>query len=204
MHVTGATSEQMESLDDPRLVRQAQRGDAAAFEALVRPYYAGLLRLILALCQNPDDAEDCLQEVLVRAYRCMDTFRGDASIHTWLHRIALNTTRNWIRSTIRAARQQSAWQDAETEPDDAASPEQALLDAESRRMTRTALLKLPSHYREPLLLRYYEDMSYQETAAVLQIPVGTVRSRIAQAKVLLQRQLAAVGLDPIPLSRCVR
>jgi len=194
----------MESLDDPRLVRQAQRGDAAAFEALTRPYYASLLRLILALCQNIDDAEDCLQEALVGAYRSMDTFRGEASVHTWLHRVAINTTRNWMRSNARATKQQLACQDEPAGPRNTGNPEQALLDAESCRMTRTALLRLPCHYREPLLLRYYQGMSYQETADILQIPIGTVRSRIAQAKVLLQRHLAAVGLQAVPLTRCAR
>ncbi len=180
---------------DRELIARAQEGDVASFEALVQPLQPRLLRLILAVTANREDAEDCLQETLLRAYRALPSFRADASFTTWIHRVALNVTRNWLRAEARAASSRIAERVGQYAKDLAPGPYDQLAAAETARALKRALAALPDHYREPLLLRHYRDMSYEEIAEVLQIPIGTVRSRLAQGRVHLLRRLAALGYD---------
>ena len=175
------------------LLDRAQRRDVAAFEELVRPYEAQLLRLVLAVAGNRDDAEDSLQEALVRAYKALPAFRGDSALGTWLTRIALNCTRNWLRSQARASSERIAQRLAPCRAGYQNDPTDCLVEQEKRVLIRHALAALPDHYRSPLLMRHYQDMSYADIAEVLQIPIGTVRSRLAQARNLLLRKLRATG-----------
>ena len=85
------------------LIKQAQCGDIECFEALIHPHQVKLLRFIVALTGNLEDAEDSLQETFLQAYRALPQFRGESEFTTWLHRIALNTARNWLRSQSRAS-----------------------------------------------------------------------------------------------------
>ena len=179
--------------DERALIKQAQQGDTQAFEALARQHQGRLFRLVLAITGNREDAEDALQEVLIRAYRSLPAFRGDATVSTWLHRIALNTTRNWLRSQVRASSDRIAQRLAAVGAPATPDVDRELEDRERRAILREALQCLPAHYREALLLRHYQDMPYGEIAQVLQIPIGTVRSRIAQGRCLLLRKLAALG-----------
>lgn len=90
-------------LDEHGLILQAQQGDIAAFELLIQPHQAKLPRIMLAITANCKDAEDCLQEALINAYRALSSFRGESAFSTWLYRIALNTACNWIRNESRKA-----------------------------------------------------------------------------------------------------
>ena len=179
--------------DEPKLVAAARRGDVASFEALIRPYQPKIFRLILALAENRDDAEDALQETLLHAFRALPRFRGDASFGTWLHRVALNTTRNWMRTQVRASSTRMAERLVHVGASASAPIDDELLADERRHLVRRALLRLPEHYQNALLLRHYRDMSYEEIARVLDVPVGTVRSRLAQGRRLLLRELQALG-----------
>ncbi len=179
--------------DERALLERAQRRDVGAFEELVRPHQARLFRLALAVAGNRDDAEDSLQETLVRAYRALPSFRGDCALATWLTRIALNTTRNWLRSQARASADRVFERAAQSQAGVGEDPSDRLIEKENRGLLRNALVALPEHYRGPLVMRHYQDMSYADIAEVLAIPVGTVRSRLAQGRALLLRKLRAAG-----------
>lgn len=178
---------------ETNLIRKALGGDVDAFEALVAPHQARLFRLMCATAGNAEDAEDALQETLLRAYRALRSFRGDASFATWLYRMALNTCRNWVRSEHRASSQRVAAKMAVGRAYPEPELQAEVLRREEERLVRNALLRLPAHYRDAMVLRHYQELSYEEIASVLDVPVGTVRSRIAQARKLLLRTLTNTG-----------
>lgn len=175
------------------LIRRATAGEIEAFELLVRDLQHRLFRFIVALTGNTDDAEDALQETLLRAYRSLHTYRAAASFSTWVHGIALNVTRNWIRSQSRASSERIGARLVAAGIECGPEPDREIIDREKQRVLRDALLQLPEHYREALLLRHYQDMAYEEIAQVLAVPVGTVRSRLAQGRKLLVQRLANTG-----------
>lgn len=140
---------------------------------------------MLAITANCEDAEDCLQEALINAYRALSSFRGESAFSTWLYRIALNTARNWIRNESRKAA---------TRLQHCAISESAsiAIACDECALVRRALLSLPDHYRGPLLLRRYQNMTYEEIARVLHLPIGNVRSRLAQGRAMLAGRLRAL------------
>ena len=175
------------------LLERAQHRDVEAFEKLMRLYEADLFRLVLPLARNREDGEDALQEVLLRAYKSLPTFRGDSALLTWLTRTALNITRNWPRSQSR-----TRWGDQVPHADTSAcdehtDPTRNLVVEQDRQALREALRRIPDRYRAPLIMRHYQEMSYADIADVLESPVGTVRSRLAQGRALLLRRLRAIG-----------
>lgn len=180
--------------DESNLIAAAKRGDVASFEALIQPHQAKIHRIILAVTANRDDAEDALQETLLQAFRAISRFRGDSSFATWLHRVALNTTRNWLRTQARASSTRIADRMVHAGISVSAAIDEDLLAQERRALIRRALLRLPEHYQNALLLRHYRDMTYEEIAKVLGVPIGTVRSRLAQGRNLLLRELRSLGL----------
>lgn len=184
-------------LDDERkLVLRAQSGDVAAFEALIAPHQDALYRLALATTGDADDAQDALQETLVHAFRNIGTYRGEASISTWLHRIALNCTRNWLRSQARESVFRLGDRIGTLCPPSALDPAQQAATEDLSRAIAAAVGHLPTAYRETLLLRYYSDLPYDQIASALSIPIGTVRSRLAYARMLLLRHLKEAGYAP--------
>ena len=189
------------AIEESDLIRRAQGGDVDAFEQLIEAHQAALFRMIRAITANVDDAEDALQETLLHAHRALPRFRGDASLSTWLHRIALNTTRNWLRSQTRASSERIGRRLARVGAEPEPRPEEELLARERRAIMRDAILKLPDHYRDAILLRHYRDMSYADIGQVLGIPVGTVRSRIAQGRRLLLEELEKSGYFARPEPR---
>lgn len=173
--------------DDEPLVRACQSGDVTSFETLVHKYQDRTVRVLYLLLGNVDDAQDVAQETFIRAFRCIRSFRGTSSFATWLHRIAINTARNWIRSSRRE-------KEMFVLPDERyfgneGRPDEMLLARERTLAITQALSKLPVHYREVIILRHYDELSYEEIAEVLQTPIGTVKSRLAKARMLLQHSL---------------
>lgn len=173
--------------DDDALVSACQSGDMSAFECLVRKYQDRTIRVLYLILGNTDDAQDAAQETFIRAFRCIRSFRGRSSFATWLHRIALNTALNWIRDSKRARDASAPLEDSTI---GAPRPEELFMARERTREIIGALLQLPAHYREAVILRHYDEMSYQEIAEVQRVPVGTVRSRLAKGRELLQLYLA--------------
>lgn len=186
------------SNEERDLIQKARTGDVAAFESLIQTHQAKLFRLIMALAHNAEDAEDCLQEALLHAYRAMPLFRGESSFATWLYRVALNSTRNWLRAQSRRSREKLL--ERAHLPDHATSPDpgERIVHQQHLESIRVVLRALPDKYREPLLLRHYHDMPYDQIAQILGIPIGTVRSRLSEARRILGQRLRALEMTEHP------
>jgi len=161
-------------------VLRAQRGDGRAFEELVRPHREIAFRVAFLVTRNAADAEDAAQEALVKAWRALGRFRPGAPLRPWLLRIAANEARNRQRGARRAER--LVLRAAAASPGEAApSPEETAVVAAERERLLAALEALPEPSRRVLACRYLLGLSEDETAAVLGVLRGTVKSRTARA-----------------------
>ena len=176
---------------DRELVERVRQGDDRAFELLVFAYQERIFRLIRRLLGNRDGAEDLAQEGFRRAYRSLGGFRGQSSFYTWLYKIALNACRNYYRTMGR--RPEGSAVDSEGLLDSLESsnpdPESADFRSETLEAVKGSLESLPPEQREAVVLCDLEGLSYEEMAAVIGIPVGTVRSRVFRGRRALQRRL---------------
>jgi RNA polymerase sigma factor (sigma-70 family) len=178
-------------LDERELVLRAQRGDARAFEQLVRPHREIAFRVAYLITRNPADAEDAAQEALVKSWRALGRFRAGSPFRPWLLRIAANEARNRRRSTSR--REALALRVAIAAPpgEAAPSPEEAAVAEDERRHLLDALERLPDGSRLVLECRYLLGLSEEETAAALGLRRGTVKSRSARALDALREEHGA-------------
>jgi RNA polymerase sigma-70 factor (ECF subfamily) len=188
VRLNGAKVEQ----DDGQLIRAACQGDSAAFGGLVRKYQARLCTALTHVCGSLDDAEDVAQEAFVQAYVKLRTFAGGSAFYTWLYRIAVNAA----ISRRRRRREQTALSPRDEvglEPlDDGERADERLLREERAVHVQRALGRLSDEHRTILVLREIEDCDYDEIAQILELPVGTVRSRLHRARLQLKEQLDAV------------
>lgn len=183
---------------DQELVRRVQRGDAAAFDLLVRKYQHRIAGLISRYIADWSEVQDVAQETFVRAWRAIGNFRGDAQFYTWLHRIAVNTAKNHLVAQNR--RPPTADIDAEDAAQfesggrlrDHDTPERELMRQQVERTVMHAVGELPAELREAITLREVEGLSYEEIAARMDCPIGTVRSRIFRAREAIDQQLRPV------------
>jgi RNA polymerase sigma-70 factor (ECF subfamily) len=180
---------------DLELVRRAQRNERGAFDLLVLKYQHKVVKLVARLLRDPTEAEDVAQEAFVKAYRALGSFRGDSAFYTWLYRIAVNTARNAIASRQRRPLDYEA-ELSESEQSNLASrlrhtdtPEATALSEEIRVTVNEAIEQLPEDLRTAIVLREVEGLSYEEIAAAMDCPVGTVRSRIFRAREAIDRAL---------------
>jgi RNA polymerase sigma factor (sigma-70 family) len=179
-------------LDERELVARAQRGDADAYEELVRAYQGIAFRTAYLLAGSAADAEEAAQDGFVKAYRALWRFRAGAPFKPWLLRIVANEARNRRRSAGR--RTALALRAAQVPSGEAApSPEAALLDSERRGQLLAALDRLSESDREAIACRYFLDLSETETAAALGVRRGTVKSRLSRALDRLRAELEAAG-----------
>jgi RNA polymerase sigma factor (sigma-70 family) len=175
-------------LDERELVARAQRGDADAYEELVRAYQGIAFRTAYVLAASAADAEEAAQDGFVKAYRALWRFRPGAPFKPWLLRIVANEARNRRRAAGR--RTALALRAAQVPSGEAApSPEAALLDAERRGQLVAALDRLSESDREAIACRYFLDLSEAETAAALGVRRGTVKSRLSRALDRLRAEL---------------
>ncbi len=184
---------------DERAVTRFLAGDVSGFEMIVRQY-SDMVFSLAARFVGPEEADDVVQETFLRAYRALDSFRGESSLKTWLYAIALNRVRARqgtlarLRSFFVQLGRESSEGDGElylTDPADSApSPEDDALTAERRQRLRAAMKTLPEEFRTAVVLRDLEGLAYGEIAEALKVPVGTVRSRIARGRALLKEQLS--------------
>jgi RNA polymerase sigma-70 factor (ECF subfamily) len=180
-------------LPETELVARAKKGDAAAYEELVRAHQAIAFRTAYLLAGDETDAQEAAQDAFVKAYRALGRFRSGAPFRPWLLSIVANEARNRRRSAGR--RQALALRAAaDAAPGDAApSPEAAVVSAERRQELLAALGRLGDDHRHVLACRYLLELSEDETAAALGIRRGTVKSRLARA---LERLRAELGEEP--------
>jgi RNA polymerase sigma-70 factor (ECF subfamily) len=181
------------------LVAQAQRGDDAAFEVLVERHQHRAVNVAYQLLRNEEDAVEVAQDAFVRIYRSLSGFRGECEFTTWLHQIVVNLARNRHRWWWRRGRQITESLDAPVETGDGAMAQQVaaptepadveLAKAEFARSLARKMAGLPAKFREVLVLRNVEGLSYEEIAVVLRCSVGTVKSRIARAREALREAM---------------
>ena len=173
------------------LISRARGGDREAFGALVEQYRDNVYRLAYRMCGNAYDADEAAQEAFVAAWRALPNFRGDAKFSTWLYRLTTNAAIDVMR---REKRHQTVGDGEMMElADDADSPQETVERTEQQEAVQKALSTLSEEYREVLLLRYMEELDYAEIAEVLQLPSGTVKSRINRAKAALKTALLKSG-----------
>ncbi len=158
---------------------RAQRGDSRAYEELVHPHEEIAFRVAYVITRNAADAEDAVQDALVKAWRALGRFRAGEPLRPWLLQIAANEARNRRRSAGR--RDRLALAAAPLSGEAAPSPEDAALDAAERTELLAALEELPADARDVLACRYLLDLSEEETAAALDLARGTVKSRTSRA-----------------------
>jgi RNA polymerase sigma-70 factor (ECF subfamily) len=180
---------------DLELVRRAQRGERGAFDLLVLRYQHKVIKLVARLLRDPAEAEDVAQEAFVKAYRALASFRGDSAFYTWLYRIAVNTARNAMASRQRrpldyeAELSEGEQTAVEARLRHTDTPEATVLSEEIRETVNRAVAALPEDLRTAIILREVEGLSYEEIAAAMDCPVGTVRSRIFRAREAIDRSL---------------
>jgi RNA polymerase sigma-70 factor, ECF subfamily len=181
------------SADDHRLIRDCLRGRNEAFGELVRRYQDRLYNTVYRLLDNAEDARDVVQDSFLNAYQSLDSFKGDSRFFTWLYRIAMNTAFSLKRKqratlSIDRAREGSA---AAEPPDTSISnqPNFALEQADEERLVQQALNSLSPEHRAVLILKDMEGQKYEAMAEVLQVPIGTIRSRLHRARLELRELL---------------
>ncbi|MDW8105193.1 MAG: sigma-70 family RNA polymerase sigma factor [Armatimonadota bacterium] len=189
----------MSTREERHLIRAAQQGDSRAFDRLVHRYQGQIYRAMTRACANPELAQDVLQEAMIRAFRALPQFRGDASFATWLFRIAKNLCvrkqqQMLAHPTVSLDQPLSEEEDAESLlrqmiDYSAQNPQQVVLDEEIRQKVREAVDKLPPNLREILILRDMEDLSNQETAERTGLTVAAVKARLHRARALLREHL---------------
>jgi RNA polymerase sigma-70 factor (ECF subfamily) len=190
--------------DEARFIERLVARDERAFNALVEAYQARVFALVLRMLHNRAEAEDLAQEVFVQVFKAIGTFRGESKLSTWVYRIAINLCKN--RMKYRAVRQEGKQDDIDEMSERIGGadgkrgpagpfdrPDEAMQGKQLEAIVREAILQLEPEFRECLVLRDMEDLSYEEIESITGLPAGTVKSRIhrarAQLKELVERAL---------------
>ncbi len=177
------------SQDEGALIKRAQRGDAAAFESLVMMHAQLVYNLALRTLNNTQEAEDVAQETFVRAWQALPRFQGASRLSTWLYRITTNLCYNRLPQLKQEMAALDVAETAVSTPS-SLSPETTLLNQEQRQALVTAVSHLPQSYRLLITLRYAQEMSYADIAAVTDMPLGTVKTGLFRAHRLLAEFLS--------------
>ena len=180
-----------ESISDAECVRRIQRGETEIFEILVRRHEKAIFNVVYRMLGDYDDAAETAQEVFLSAYRAIGQFRGDANFSTWLYRIALNHASTRRKSTSSRQRRLVPIDDTELVDDVELGPAETLEKKEIRQRVQRALKELQPEDAMVILLRDLQDIAYEDVARVLNIPVGTVKSRLHRARQALKARLTA-------------
>ncbi len=181
-------------LDDETLVKQCQRGDSEAMTCLIVKYQDRIYNTILKICNNSDDAAELTQDTFVKVIENITAFRGKSSFYTWLFRVAVNETINYCRRRFKVPMQSldngpSLAVLAESPEND---PARLAQQKEVIKLLTDAIGRLDEEHRVVLILRDIEQMSYDQIAEVLEIEMGTVKSRLSRARALLRELLEPV------------
>lgn len=194
-----STTSARSSRIEEEFIEKLRSGDAEAFGTLVTRYTSDIYALLLRITEDVKEAEDLTQETFLRALKSIKKFRGDADLKTWLFRIAINQSKNRLRWWKRRKREKMVSMDApindsqmplsETFSSDSKNPEENVLQKEQMTTLLKALQALPDIFREAVVLCDIEGLSYEEIANVLEINIGTVKSRIARGREELRKKL---------------
>jgi RNA polymerase sigma-70 factor, ECF subfamily len=194
MQKAAAVAAPLEGLSDTELVERIRSGDARAMEALMRRHNRLAYRTARAILRDDAEAEDAVQEAYIRAYRALESFRGESKLSTWLVRIVANEAlmrrRRMSRSAVIVPMEAGMAENTHTEAAEEAGPEMETLRGQMRELLEAKIDQLPDGYRSVFVLRGVEELSVEKTAAALDIPEATVRTRYFRAKSLLRESLA--------------
>lgn len=182
--------------EDRKLVAAAKKGDNKAFQKLLKKYRKSVYYMLLKMVKNADDAEDLTQEAFAKAFNSIEKFDSKYAFSTWLFRIATNNCIDFIRKK----RVQTVSIDTPVEGDDGSNmrfdvrdeeldPNEAMLKEQRRVYLNKAIERLPEKYKVLVDLRYFRELSYEEVAQELQIPLGTVKAQLFRARELLNQEL---------------
>ena len=178
--------------EDRRLIAESLAGHTPAFGALVRRHQDRLYNAVLRVVDNAEDAADVVQEAFLNAYQSLNSFKGDSLFFTWLYRIAVNTAIS-LRRKQKVSLSLHGRQDGTTveplDPSQQSQPGHALEMAEQERAVHLALSRLSPEHRAVLVMKDMEGQKYETMAEVLQVPIGTIRSRLHRARVELREIL---------------
>ena len=183
--------------DEAEIVTELRSGSEAAFDWLVTYYHAPVYAVISGILRNPNDAADVTQEVFLKAFRGIRLFRHGSSLKTWLYRIAVRESLNYKRWFWRHLRFQSSMEEEQLEgcvelEDTGTSPFEELASREIQQAVHHALREVAPVFRAAVILRDLEGLSYEEVAEVLDVSVGTVKSRILRGRKMLREILEPV------------
>ena len=194
-------SEESSKKGDHDLVQRVQAGDSAAFRTLFDKYHRRAFAVAMGVVKNEDDALDAVQEAFVKVHKNIHKFQGSSAFYTWLYRIVMNVSIDHVRRTSRRKSldfdERALHEESEVAGDGAmlprvtnANPGKAALRAELGSAIQAALGELPEHHRAVIVLREIEGMSYEEMAEALDVPKGTIMSRLFHARKKMQAALA--------------
>lgn len=181
------------------LEKRAKEGDQQAFAQLVEEHQKRVYNLALRMVKNPADAEEVVQEAFVNAWRGLACFKGESSFATWMHRLTTNACIDFLRrEKNRRQMDQRPLEDENTGgqldvPDQSPTPQQRLERRERVQMLREALRQLSEEHRQVLELRAMDGLSYEEIGQLLDLPPGTVKSRLARGRLALKKLLVQTG-----------
>ena len=193
------TPEQETELEDLRLIEGLRAAEESAYETLIRRFQGPVYNLAWRLLDDPADASDVVQEVFLKIFRNVGSFRGDSSLRTWVYRIAVNESHNRRRWLFRHRRGETAidetYEDCDTREkplvQEGETPFDFTMNREAQILLEEGLEAINPVFRTALVLREIEDLSYEEIAAVLEVSIGTVKSRILRGREALRRYLAS-------------
>ncbi|MET1254109.1 RNA polymerase sigma factor RpoE [Aliikangiella maris] len=185
----------MTETTDAELVKRVQRGDKHAFDLLVSKYQNKIFMIIGRFVSDQAEVFDVAQETFIKAYRALPNFRGDSAFYTWIYRIAINTSKNYL--TARGRRPPSSDIDSQEAENfgvglalrENATPERLMMKEQLEEIIFQAINDLPEDLKTAITLREIEGLSYEEIAESMDCPVGTVRSRIFRAREAIDEQI---------------
>ena len=180
---------------DLEIVRRVQRGDKSAFDLLVIKYQHKLAQLVLPYVHDKDDVLDVVQDSFIKAYKALPRFRGDSAFYTWLYRIAINTSKNYLTAQSRRPPRsdvdanEAEYYEGGHAMHDNTTPEADLAQQQIKEAIDQVIGALPEELKTAISLREFEGMSYDEIAGIMDCPVGTVRSRIFRAREVIDKEV---------------
>ena len=184
-----------DNIADKEIIERVKNGDKKAYDLLVLKYQQRVINLISRFVKNYADALDISQETFIKAYKALPNFRGESAFYTWLYRIAVNTAKNHLTVQSRKITK-SDYDVAEIEQiegnmtlTEQTTPENLLIKDELQDIVLNTIENLPEDLKSAIMLREIEGLSYEEIAAVMECPVGTVRSRIFRARETIDNKI---------------
>jgi RNA polymerase sigma-70 factor (ECF subfamily) len=188
----------MDRQEEQDVIAQVRRGERAAFAVLVDAYAKPIFNLAFRMTGSRQDADDLAQETFLRAYRKLKRFDPEKKFFTWLYTIALNIIRNHLKSSPERTARIAEMDHPPSDPVDPANPEGLFLDREKAQLLEICLQKLPSELKEAVVLRYYQDLSFDEIATITDASVSAVKMRTYRG---LERLRALMSERVRPASR---